>query len=94
MRKEGEWRILEIGSPKRLVKRDIWPVGPTSHLVSMSSTTGMSFFGSNSLTTSITLFFSIHQDPQNHSQETKAIDVARMKEIFLLFVYSENQLTK
>ena len=59
MRKEGEWRILEIGSPKRLVKRDIWPVGPTSHLLSMSSTLGMSLFALNSLT-SITLFSSIH----------------------------------
>lgn len=59
MRKELEWRILEIGSPKRLVKRDIWPVGPTSHLLSMSSTLGMSLFALNSLT-SITLFSSIH----------------------------------
>ena len=51
MRKEGEWRTREIGSPWRSVKREILPPFPTSHLFSKSSTSNRSLFRSNSLTT-------------------------------------------
>lgn len=53
MRKAGEWRTLQIGSPKRSVKRESFPLGPTSHLLSTSSTPTPSLLGSNSLTTII-----------------------------------------
>ena len=51
MRKAGEWRTREIGSPWRSVKSEILPLFPTSHLLSKSSTSKRSFFRSNSLTT-------------------------------------------
>ena len=55
MRKAGEWRTLQIGSPNRSVKRESSPLGPTSHLLSTSSTLLQSFSGWNSLTTTTTL---------------------------------------
>lgn len=51
MRKAGEWRTLQIGSPWRSVKRERLPLGPTSHILSTASTFPLSLFGSNSLTT-------------------------------------------
>lgn len=55
MRKAGEWRTLQIGSPKRSVKRESSPLGPTSHLLSTSSTLLLSFSRSNFLTITTTL---------------------------------------
>jgi len=50
MRKVGELRTLQIGSPWRSVKRESFPLGPTSHILSTASTLSVSLFGSNSLT--------------------------------------------
>lgn len=44
-------RTLQIGSPKRSVKRQSLPLGPTSHLRSTSSTAIQSLLASNSLIT-------------------------------------------
>lgn len=57
MRKEGEWRILQMGSPKRSVKSAILPPEdePASHLLSSSSTAAVSLSGSNSLIVTIVL---------------------------------------
>lgn len=51
MRKAGEWRTLQIGSPRRSVKREkfLFLVEPTSHRRSTSSTAVLSLMGSNSL---------------------------------------------
>ena len=55
MRKEGEWRTLQRGSPRRSVKRESVPLGPTSHIFSTASTLPLSLFGSNSLITNTPL---------------------------------------
>ena len=54
MRKVGELRTLQIGSPWRSVKRESFPLGPTSHILSTASTFSMSLVGSNSLTLTAT----------------------------------------
>lgn len=50
MRKVGELRTLQIGSPCKSVKRESFPLGPTSHIFSTASTLSLSLLGSNSLT--------------------------------------------
>ena len=55
MRKVGELRTLQIGSPWRSVKRESFPLGPTSHILSTASTPSLSLFGSNSLTLTSTV---------------------------------------
>lgn len=66
MRKAGEWRTLQIGSPNRSVKRESFPLGPTSHLLSTSSTPTPSLLGSNSLTIIILSSAMLNNTNLNH----------------------------
>ena len=55
IRKVGELRTLQIGSPWRSVRRESFPLGPTSHNLSTASTLSVSLSGSNSLTVTTTM---------------------------------------